>query len=186
MNLLRDFSLNSLSFSQIHFLFRKLSMNSSSNSWFLFEITFFFANSLSVPRIQLESIFYFVILLWIHYLFREFPMNSQSTSRFLFYFIKFFANTPWIHFIPQNHYEFTISFAISLWIHYLFREFTLNPLFFCGTTMYSLWNHYETTMKSLLINHLLYDFTRNSSSFSPIHYWFPEFPLNSLVSAKSL
>ena len=135
MNLLRDFSLNSLSFSQIHFLFRKLSMNSSSNSWFLFEITFFFANSLSVPRIQLESIFYFVISLWIHYLFREFPMNS---------------------------------------------------LFFCGTTMYSLWNHYETTMKSLLINHLLYDLTRNSSSFSRIHYRFPEFPLNSLVSAKSL
>ena len=77
------------------------------------------------------------------------------------------------------HYEFTICFAISLWIHYLFREFTLNPLFPAN----SLWIHY-----------LLCEFTMNSKSFSRLYfkfiilientlwtsYFLPAFTMNSL------
>ena len=106
-------------------------------------------NTKSVSHIHLESTIPFSELKWIHYL---------------------LANSPWIHCFPENYYEFTICFAISLSIHYLF----------CGTTMNSLWNHFETIMKSLWIHYLFCHFSLNWLSFSRIHYLFREFTMNPL------
>ena len=69
------------------------------------------------------------------------------------------------------YYKSTISFAISLWIHYLFREFILNSLFFSQnhdefTILFPklLWMHYFFA-KSIWIYYFLRDFTENSSFF---------------------
>ena len=79
----------------------------------------------------------------------------------------------------RNHYEFTIYFANSLWIHSLsVSRIYLESTIFFDTTMNSLWNYYEITMKSIWIHYLFRYFTRNSSFFSRIHYIFREFPIN--------
>ena len=98
--------------------------------------------------------------LWIQYLFREIIMKSLSASRFHFEFtipspesLCFlfreiticFAISSRIKFLPRNNYEFTLFFAISLWFHYLLRDFAMN-------TAKSLWFHYllpEITMNTL-------------------------------------
>ena len=49
-------------------------------------------------------------LLWNHCLFRENTINLVSSSRKRYKF-------------TEIYYEFTISFAIILWIHYLLRDF---------------------------------------------------------------
>ena len=116
-------------------------------------------------------------------------MNSLSASRF--------------------HYEFTICFANSPWIHYLFRRITMNflsfSLFHCKNTIFFrdftidftnfLWIH-NLLREFTLNSHLLWDFTINSSSFSLItlnslsfsrtHYLFRGFTLNPLFFAKPL
>ena len=144
---------------------------------------------------------------WIYYLFREFPMNPLFASRFLFEFTIF----------SRNQYEFTICFAVTMntlsasrfhlqstfrqitmnslsfsWIHYLFREFPMNPLFasrfLFEFTIFSR-NQYEfticfaVTMNTLSASrfHLQSTFrqiTMNSLSFSWIHQLFREFPMN--------
>ena len=112
--LLRDFSLNSLSFLENYFEFAMKSL------WNDFEITFSFATSLGIHHtfreftISFANLPWIHDLLWIHYLLRDFTMNSLS-------FREFTLN-------PFFHYEFTICFAISKWIYYIFREFTLNTL----------------------------------------------------------
>jgi len=128
-------------FLRTHYLLRDFSLNSLS----------FFANSLSVSRIHFEStiflekplwIRYETILksLWIHYLLSDFSLdslsffaNTLSVLRINLESTIFSAKPLWIRYefamkSLWNHFEFTICFAISLWIHYLFREFTLNPL----------------------------------------------------------
>ena len=87
---------------------------------------------------------------WIHYLFHEFTFNSLFYSR--------------------NHYEFTISFAIFLWIHYFFREFTIS---FANSPWIHRFpsNHYEFTICFVFY----YNFTiffANSLSVSRNHYEF--------------
>ena len=82
----------------------------------------------------------------------------------------------------------TISFSRT---HYLHCDFSLNSssvsrihlestIFFCVTTINSLWNNHESTITSLWIHYLLRDFTGNLSSFSLIHYLFCEFTSNQL------
>ena len=123
-----------------------------------------------------EFTFCFAISLWIHYLFLEITMNSLFISKinlplsleFLFKFIIFLANSPWIHSIPQNHYGFTISFAISLWSHHLLHEFNLDSLFYSQ-------NHHEYTIffaKSISYHYLFREFILNPVSFSQNHYKF--------------
>ena len=128
---------------------------SSHVLWFFYEFTIFFAISLWIhvfPEINMNSLsaplnpFISAKSLWIHFLLGDITLNSLSFSR--------------------NQFEFIICFGISLLIHYLFREFTMN----------SVWNHYETTMKSLWIHYLF----ANSLSVSPIHYLFRKFALNPL------
>ena len=66
--------------------------------------------------------------------------------------------------VPRIKRESIIYFVISLWIHYLFRHFTMIWLSVSVFTKNSLWSHY-----------LLRDFTRNSSSFQRNHN---EFTIN--------
>ena len=94
-HLLWDFSINSSSFSLIHFestIFLQnhydrykitmksiwngyeITMNSKSSWWFHLESILFFANSLWIHYLL-------TLLLWIHYLLRDFIMNSLSISR---------------------------------------------------------------------------------------------------------
>ena len=85
-------------------------------------------------------------------IFCEFPMNSLFASRFLFEFTILFR-------------ELTVCYAISLWIHYLFWETTLN----------SLLSHFETILKSVWNRYLLGDF---------FYYLFREFTFNSLSTSR--
>jgi len=81
-------------------------------------------------------------------------------------------------------YEFNICLAISIWIHYLFRKFTLNRPF-CGTTMNSLWNQYENIIffeTSLGIYDLFREFTICFPNLQCIHYLFCDYSLNSSFS----
>ena len=100
----------------------------------------------------------------MYYLLRDCSMYSLSIhvlppnhykftifSRFYFEITILFRKSPSIYY----QYEFTICFEILQWSHCLFREFTLNPLFFA---------------KLIWINYLFRDFTGNSSSFWRLHY----------------
>ena len=146
-----------------------------------YDLNIFFANKLfyylyrdiikillDVSRIHYEFTIYFTISLWIHSLFREYTINSVSFSQAHFQFTIesriycefpnnfaiilnltiFFAN---LLSISRKCLEFTICFAITLWIHYRFREFTMNSLLLFGN--------------SLLIYLLYYEFTFNSVDF---------------------
>ena len=95
---------NSSSFSRIHYLFREFPMNSQFATRFLLGLTIFFANSLSVTLIYHRSTIFYSQRLWIRY---EITIKSLV-----------------------EQYEFTIFFAISLWIDYLSCEIILNPLSF--------------------------------------------------------
>ena len=119
-----------------------------------------FANSLSVSRIFYKFTICLAISLWIHYLFwvttlnslwnhqetilkslcyhyrfLNFTMNSPSSSRFHNEFTIYFGNSLWIHYLfrlfsmnSPSYNKFTILFAKSLWIHFLFRESTFNEV----------------------------------------------------------
>ena len=101
---IREYAVNSLSFSRLYF-----------------EFIIFFAKILWIHFLFCEYTLnpwsFFKTSLWIHYLFREFRMKSLFFAKIYFEFMIF-------------HYEFIIVFANSLWIQYLFSEFTLNSLFF--------------------------------------------------------
>jgi len=98
---------------------------------------------ISVKSISLSRIGYeFTIYTRFHHRFPEllpdFFMNSRSVSRndykctisqiyydFTHCFRKFTLNEL---FFPAKYYEFTICFVNLLWIHYLFRVNTIDPL----------------------------------------------------------
>ena len=74
----------------------------------------------------------------IQYLFREYALDSLS--------------------FVQIHNEFTIFFAITLWIHCLFREFTIY-----SANSLSFWRiHYEFTWSFAIHN----EFSRNNYEFT--------------------
>ena len=71
---------------------------------------------------------------------------------------------------PQLHYEFTVFFAIRLWIHYLFANL--------------LWIDYEFTVNILIRLWIYYRFDEiiiNSSWFTQIYFDFTILPANSLL-----
>ena len=114
-----DFTLNSISFSQIQYKFtRKI------YSWWNFRSTIFFANSqlirdntmdpLSFPRTHHESTINFANPLWFNYLFREFTIQSRLDD--------------W----STSFRKSTIYFANPLWIHYLFPLCFANQLAFAN------------------------------------------------------
>ena len=93
----------------------RFTMNLPSFSRINYEYTLFFAKSLSFSRI------YHVLTLFI-----------ADSVRIHFAVIFGFANSLYM---SSKYHEFTVCFANPLWISYLFREFTLNFLFFCVFTM---------------------------------------------------
>ena len=95
-------------------------------------------------------------------------MNSPSFSRI------YLEST----FLP-NHFEFTICFAISLWLHYLFRELSMHSLSALRLTM--------NTLSFSRIYSLFCDFTMDSPSVSRIYLestFFLRITLNSLSASR--
>ena len=103
-NQLKIFFLNSLF---IHFLLQDF----SQIHYLLHKVTM---NSLSISQIHYD----FTMV-------RASIMNRLSFSRFHLLFFEFTINS---FFFSRIHYEFTTFFANILWIHYLFREFTIDLL----------------------------------------------------------
>ena len=133
-------------------------------------------------------------------MFREFTFNSRIHLQFIFFA---YSQSP-----LRIHFEFTIFFANSLWIHF-FRELTFNSLsiprihwkFSLNSIRYefticfanSLLIHFlfrELTFNSLSIYHdswyflikllIHFEFTSNLLSSSRIHYQFTIFLADSL------
>ena len=105
-------------------------------------ISFLFPKSLSSSEIHYKFTIYFVIPLGMIILF----VNSLSVSQIFYEFTIFF--------------EFTFFFAISLWVHYLLSEITMNAQFFSQ-------NQFEFTIcfaNGRRFHHLCYEFPMNSLS----------------------
>ena len=161
--LLRDFSLKSLSFSGIHYLFPELPIFSRMHleSTFSREITM---NSLYSSRYHFDSTICFVISLWIRYHFHEINVNSLSISRFYYEFNIFSPKSLLIHFF----------IAETIWIHYFCRDFTM-------ISLSAWWFHYEyrkINMISLSSSRNHYEYTINIAILRWIHYIFRVFTIN--------
>ena len=140
--------------------------------------------------------------LWNHHY--EITINWLSASPFHFEFTIFITNS---QSTSRMSYEFTIYFAIKLWMYYLFCEFrkyhlsvSRNPLIFtifCMNLLCFLRNHCEFTITFVYLPWIHYLFRKiaiNSPSFSRfyyknticfanflwIHYLLRNFSLNSL------
>ena len=145
--------------------------------------------------IHYEFIIFFADPLWLYYICRESFIHSFSQAHFqltiesriycefpnnfaiILNLTIFFAN---LLSISRKCLEFTICFAITLWIHYRFREFTMNSLLLFGNSLLIYLLYYEFTLNSV-------DFWRTYFAFT-IYYatslWscfvFREYTLNSL------
>ena len=94
----------------------------------------------------------------------------NSALRFLFVFTLFFANSPWIHYFLWNRFEFTILITLSLWLHNLSRDFSMNSL--------------SVTLNPLSISRFDYGSTIYFGNLLWIHYLFRAFPMNSQSSLQ--
>ena len=107
--------------------------------------------------------FYFTIKntnsLWSLYKLREFTMDSVSYSRIYYGFSLLLANSFCVHY----------SFANSLWIDSLTREFTLN-LLWVHYYLRKITINYFSIAKSLWIHYSLREFAINSLSFYRFQY----------------
>ena len=181
------------------------------------EYTICFVNFLSASRFYYEFTIFFPKSLWINYPRPEINLNSLSSSWISYGFIICFANSPWIHYFfvisiciyyllrEFTIHGFTISLAISLWIHSLFFEFTI--CFAHSRWIHnllrnhhdfpikSLWNHREFTIfftialgvhhffaNSPSVSQIFYEFTICFTILLWIHCLFREFTLNPLFS----
>ena len=128
-----------LLFSRIRYLFRDSTINSLSVSRNSPSIHYLFhqftINSQSIPRIHYE----YRSFTRINYLSGEFTVNSLGLSQIYQEFTFCFAMTLWIHYlISESTMNWLcvpvihIYYAYSLWFHYLFREYTLVALFFAN------------------------------------------------------
>ena len=127
--------MNSLSVSWIHYVFIIYFANSLFLSNCMHSFYMFHPDKMSFSTLcsyYVIDIDYVIICsankLWIHYLFRYYTINSLSVSRILYLFCEstmFLANSLWIYLGFRNS---RWIFAKLLWIHCLFREFTINSL----------------------------------------------------------
>ena len=112
-------------------------------------------------------------------------MHTLSFSRILYGFSNF----------SRILFEFTISFANSLWILYLYREFTINSLSIWQIHHGSIIFSAELTLNSLSLSRIHYGFI-NLSRIDPellffanllwILNLFREFTMNSLIFSRIL
>ena len=125
--------MNSLFVSRIHpecTFFRPITM-------YLLSASRFTINTQSKSRIR-RLFREFPEITMIHHLLRDFTRNPSFYLR-IHYLFRDFTLIPF--FLP-NHYGLTICHAILLWIHYPFREITVNTLsisriFFLYTICYA-------------------------------------------------
>ena len=103
--------------------FRKFSLSVLRNP---FKFTIFCMNLLCFSRNHYEFTITYTYLPWIHYFFRKIAINSPSFSRFYYENTICFENFLSIHYLLCNFSLNSLSFS---GIHYLFREFTKNPIF---------------------------------------------------------
>ena len=157
--------------------FREINLHLLSAWRFLFKVTLIFGNSLSFSRIT----FFFANVPWItlnylelplNYLFfREITMNSLSSSRY--------------------HFDSTICFVISLWIHYHFHEINVNSLpisrFYYEFNIFSpksLLIHFFIA-ETIWIHYFCRDFTMISLSAWWFHYEYRKIKMISLSSSRN-
>ena len=174
---------NLVLFSSIRCRLRKFTLNHFESTWINCRYSLFTLNPLSFLRMHYKFEICFAYSPWIHYPFFGITMNSPSISRnhyeltigsaFHYENTFFFANLLSTSrslslnslFFSWSQYDCTIFFTISLRIHHLFREFSLNSFFFFEFTICfanspwihdlfrnhydSLWNHYEIIMNPL-------------------------------------
>ena len=136
--------------------------------------TIYFLDSLSTSQIHHQSTIFLASSPWIHYIFREFTMNIASILR-----INFETNLLWINY--EFYYEFCWCFAYILLIHYLSQD----PLGICFVyreyTLISLWIHLvfrEFTMHSSPFSRIRCLFRKNTMNSLCIFYFFREFIKN--------
>ena len=88
---------------------------------FHYKYIIFFATSLIFSEFTLTPLSFLLETtlnsLWNHY-------ETTLKSLWINYLLSDFLN----HFLFREHFEITICFSISLWIHYLFREFSVSSL----------------------------------------------------------
>ena len=126
-------------------------------------------------ELELDSTIFFCEFtmnsLWSHYEttmkhYETLSMNSLSASRIHYLFHEFILDP--LSSSP-NHYEFTICFANYLWIFYLLRDFSLNPLSF---------SRIRYLLRGFTLNLFYFrGVSINSLSFSWIHILFREFTI---------
>ena len=130
MNLL-SFSLNHCEYTNcfpillcIHYLFREFTLNPLSFSQIHYE-------TLSFSEIHYLFREWTKNSLWIHYLFRDFTLDDYLIPEITMNALLFLQNQyEFTISFSRNHVEFTILFTLSLSKHYLFRDFTMNTLYF--------------------------------------------------------
>ena len=108
--ILSSFTINPLSISGIHHLFRKFTKQSFSR--IRHESTIFcgfIVNQLSISRMKLESTIFFANSLWIHHLFFDTQYMHYLFAKFSLYPLS----------VLRIHYEFTIHSENSASIDYL-------------------------------------------------------------------
>ena len=173
----RDYTQNSLSVLRIYFeftfffanslwiynLYRKATMNSLC----------FFAHSLSITRIDYEFIVFIPNLVRIHVVFLGFTLNSLYFWRIHFQSTIFFMISLWIHLIYDISY-----IANSLWIHYIFSRIHF-PLFFVISLrtylIYRGFTNYKANLPPILIVWIYYlyrEFSENSRALSRKNFEF--------------
>ena len=140
----REFTMNKPIISRIYSEFT-IFFSNSLISRIHKKITCCLANSLSNRELTLNT-------LWIHYRFRELTMNSLTISS---------MNSLTIF---LSHYELTIFFANSFWIHFFFQI------------------HY--LFGKLSITQIHYELTINIANFVRIFVVFRGFTINSLCVSQ--
>ena len=133
------------------------------SSWIFEKDTGFKANSrwihyliraftFSVSRIHFTLKTFLRKSAWINDLYRKFTLNTLSHSRISDEYTICFANSLWIRYL----------FRECTWIQYFFREFTINSLSFrqihyLFRRLNSYWLFGEETMNSLLFSHKIFE-----------------------------
>ena len=157
--------------------FRGLTLNWLSIRWFYYKLTWCFTQVLRIHNLfrEFTKITVFIAnLVTILVVFRGFTLNSLYFSQIHFQSTIYFMISLWIHLMYRDlriYYEFTWCIAI--------REYTMDSIFISLIHYYSLSNR-EFTINSLLVR----EYTMNSIFIWRIHYKFTisnrEFTMNSI------
>ena len=115
----------------IHYLFRRITIDSVSASRFHYEYTICFCeftiNSLLLFRDPMNSLFILPNLLRIHYHCQEFVIKSLYLSHIKNEFTIFNSNSFWIHYLCR---VFTINYLWLSPVHFKFASFNANLFWF--------------------------------------------------------